>query len=165
MQTLILVLVLQCSTRLMTCNFSENELIPNFARVFTSLKLPGIQYISGEISGKLLCFTAALCTEISFWVTFLFIASILETSVRRSSRAHSTSESSDTCLTSVREHEQAMLGTADQLRLVLTCLLILKSASNFLSGYSYIFQNSQTPSCKVSSVTAMHIIGKVGACS
>ena len=38
------VLVLQCSTRLATCNFSENELIATFARVFTSLKLPGIQY-------------------------------------------------------------------------------------------------------------------------
>ena len=38
---LILVLGLQCSTRLATCNFSENELIAKFARVFTSLKLPG----------------------------------------------------------------------------------------------------------------------------
>ena len=38
MQTLILVLVLQCSTRLATCNLSENELIAKFARVFTSLK-------------------------------------------------------------------------------------------------------------------------------
>ena len=42
-QTLILVLELQCSTRLATCNFSENEWIDKFARVFTSLKLPGIQ--------------------------------------------------------------------------------------------------------------------------
>ena len=41
MHTLILVLVLQCSTRLATCNFSENELITKFARVSTSLKLPG----------------------------------------------------------------------------------------------------------------------------
>ena len=39
-QTLILVLGLQCSTRLATCNFSENELIATFARVSTSLKLP-----------------------------------------------------------------------------------------------------------------------------
>ena len=44
MHTLILVLGLQCSTRLATCNFSENELIAKFARVSTSLKLPGIQY-------------------------------------------------------------------------------------------------------------------------
>ena len=43
--TLILVLELQCSTRLATCNFSENELIAKFARVSTSLKLPGIQYL------------------------------------------------------------------------------------------------------------------------
>ena len=43
MRTLILVLVFQCSTRLATCNFSENELIAKFARVSTSLKLPGIQ--------------------------------------------------------------------------------------------------------------------------
>ena len=47
-QTLILVLFRSlvcnvCSTRLASCNFSENELI---ARVFTSLKLPGIQYKS-----------------------------------------------------------------------------------------------------------------------
>ena len=49
-KTLILVLVLQCSTRLATCNLSENELIAKFARVFTSLKLPGIQY---EVCGKL----------------------------------------------------------------------------------------------------------------
>ena len=47
MQTLIHVLILglQCSTRLATCNFSENELIAKFARVSTSLKLPGIQYL------------------------------------------------------------------------------------------------------------------------
>ena len=45
MQTLILVLGLQCSTRLATCNFSENELIAKFVRVSTSLKLPGIQYL------------------------------------------------------------------------------------------------------------------------
>ena len=44
MQTLILVVVLQCGTRLASCNFSENELIAKFARVSTSLKLPGIQY-------------------------------------------------------------------------------------------------------------------------
>ena len=33
-----------CSTRLATCNFSEDELIAKFARVSMSLKLPGIQY-------------------------------------------------------------------------------------------------------------------------
>ena len=43
MQTLILVLVLQCSTRLATCNFSKNELIAEFATVSMSLKFPGIQ--------------------------------------------------------------------------------------------------------------------------
>ena len=43
-QTLILILVWQCSTRLATCNFSENELIAKSARVSRSLKLPGIQY-------------------------------------------------------------------------------------------------------------------------
>ena len=42
-QLLILVLVLQCSTKLATCNFSESELIAKFARVSTSLKFPGIQ--------------------------------------------------------------------------------------------------------------------------
>ena len=40
MQILIPVLALQCSTRLATCNFSENELIAKFARVFTSLNYP-----------------------------------------------------------------------------------------------------------------------------
>ena len=61
MRTLILVLVLQCSTGLATFNFSENELIAKFARVFTSLKLPGIQYqantylmLSGSLSLLLL---------------------------------------------------------------------------------------------------------------
>ena len=44
MKTLILVLGLQCSTKLANCNFSENELIAKFARVSTSLKLSGIQY-------------------------------------------------------------------------------------------------------------------------
>ena len=44
MQTLILVLGPQCSTRLATCNLSKNELIAKFARVSTSLKLLGIQY-------------------------------------------------------------------------------------------------------------------------
>ena len=43
-KTMILVLVLQCSTTLATCNFSENELTAKFARAFTLLKLPGIQY-------------------------------------------------------------------------------------------------------------------------
>ena len=33
-----------CSTKLATCNFSENELIAKFARVLTSLKLPVITY-------------------------------------------------------------------------------------------------------------------------
>ena len=53
-QTLILVLVLQCSTRLATCNFSENELIAKFARVSTSLKLPGIQYMCAYPAGFVL---------------------------------------------------------------------------------------------------------------
>ena len=40
-QTLILVqvLVLQCSTRLATCNFSENELMAKFASVFYVTKI------------------------------------------------------------------------------------------------------------------------------
>ena len=39
-KTLILVLVLQCSTRLATCNFSENELIAKFARVLRHQNYP-----------------------------------------------------------------------------------------------------------------------------
>lgn len=49
-------------------------------------------------------------------------ASILETSVRRSTRAYSTSESSDTAASTIREHEQATLSTSDQLRLDVTDL-------------------------------------------
>ena len=47
-QMLILVQVLQCSTRLATCNLNGNELIAKFARVFAWLKLPVIQY--GQVS-------------------------------------------------------------------------------------------------------------------
>ena len=39
-----LALVLQCSGRLATCNFSENDLTAKFARVSTSLKLPSIRH-------------------------------------------------------------------------------------------------------------------------
>ena len=37
---------------LATCNFSENELIAKFARVSTSLKLPGIQYLKFKSTGE-----------------------------------------------------------------------------------------------------------------
>ena len=37
------------STRLATCNFSENELVAIFVRVFTLLKLPVLQYLGAVI--------------------------------------------------------------------------------------------------------------------
>ena len=65
---------MQCSTctRLATCNFSENELIAKFARVFTSLKLPGIQYTSYQC--QLLQQLASLLAVVFFCFFFVFFA-------------------------------------------------------------------------------------------
>ena len=57
-----------CSTRLATCNFSENEWIAKFARVLTSLKLPGMQYdslLDAEASLWTRCTVAVIVNSVS----------------------------------------------------------------------------------------------------